>query len=607
MFTVMQSGDIYAIKSTYDPALIALIKNVPGRIWVPDGKYWSIPVPHLGFFLKQIQGTPYEKSMQLFSEEKINQNATIDSTNNIPDIDISDMDQYVKEGFSLYPHQLDFLRYAKAHGTDGFILADDMGLGKTCEVINYALYQRKKFKYKHCLIIVCVNSAKYSWQDDIWKHTNGQEYGYILGSRKKRNGQIRLMNTGPDKVTDIVSGHMFGKESEPELPYFIITNIEAIGRTKLGKHFTLEESLIKMIEAGELPMIAIDECHKNMSPKSTQGKVILDMKKQTGNRVQWIPMTGTPVKNKPTDVFTPLKLVNGHAFKSFYKWCEQFCIMGGYDGHEIMAYKNIPLLKDMLQGHMIRRLKTEVLDLPPKIYFTEFVENTPKQQELYEQIEDEIYSRKEEILESMNPLTAMLRLRQVNGSPELIDSNIKVDDNYPKKNAKLTRLLELIDDIVERGEKVVVFSNWAAPLRTIYQFVSKRYKTCCYVGSMKEADREKHKRVFQNNPEYKVMLGTISAMGVSITLTAATNVIFYDDCWTPADKEQCEDRCNRIGSTASLNVYTLMSKYTVDERVYQILEDKRSISNFIVDGKLDLKKNPQLFDFLLGREKGALK
>ena len=256
---------------------------------------------------------------------------------------------------------------------------------------------------------------------------------------------------------------------------------------------------------------------------------------------------------------------------------------------------------------MIRRLKTEVLDLPPKIYFTEFVENTPKQQELYDAIEDEIYSRKEEILESMNPLTAMLRLRQVNGSPELIDSNIKVDDNYPKKNAKLTRLMELIDDIVERGEKVVVFSNWAAPLRTIYQFVSKRYKTCCYVGSMKEADREKHKRVFQNNPEYKVMLGTIPAMGVSITLTAATNVIFYDDCWTPADKEQAEDRCNRIGSTAPLNVYTLMSKYTVDERVYQILEDKRSISNFIVDGKLDLKKNPQLFDFLLGREKGALK
>ena len=479
--------------------------------------------------------------------------------------------------------------------------------GKTLEIINYALYQRKKFGYKHCLIIACVNSAKYSWQEDIRKHTNGQEYGYILGSRKKRNGQIRLQNTGPDKVTDVVSGHMFGKESEPELPYFIITNIEAIGRTKLGKHFTLEESLIKMIEAGDLPMIAIDECHKNMSPKSTQGKVILDMKKQTENRVQWIPMTGTPVKNKPTDVFTPLKLVNGHAFKSFYKWCEQFCIMGGYDGHEIMAYKNIPLLKDMLQGHMIRRLKTEVLDLPPKIYFTEFVENTPKQQELYDAIEDEIYSRKEEILESMNPLTAMLRLRQVNGSPELIDSNIKVDDNYPKKNAKLTRLMELIDDIVERGEKVVVFSNWAAPLRTIYQFVSKRYKTCCYVGSMKEADREKHKRVFQNNPEYKVMLGTIPAMGVSITLTAATNVIFYDDCWTPADKEQAEDRCNRIGSTAPLNVYTLMSKYTVDERVYQILEDKRSISNFIVDGKLDLKKNPQLFDFLLGREKGALK
>ena len=99
------------------------------------------------------------------------------------------------------------------------------------------------------------------------------------------------------------------------------------------------------------------------------------------------------------------------------------------------------------------------------------------------------------------------------------------------------------------------------------------------------------------------MLGTIGAMGVSLTLTVATNVIFYDDCWTPADKEQAEDRSNRIGSTSPLNVYTLMAKDTIDERVRQILEQKRGIANFIVDNKLDLKANPKLFDFLLGREK----
>lgn len=605
MFYAIQENDVYILKFKYDPQLIAMVKNVPGRKWIPENKYWTIPKGHLGWLLNEIKGTAYEGALQIQSEEAINENASIDSTdiNLIPDADISDVDHYVKEGYKLYDHQLAFLKYAKSKGRNGFILADDMGCGKTLEVLNYAMYQRKIYDYKHCLIITCVNSAKYSWQEDIAKHTNGQEVGYILGTRMKRNGSLRFNTTGPDKVEDLVSGHMYGKEDAPELPYFLITNIEALGRTKVGRIFTLEEAIIKMINEGKLQMIAIDECHKNMSPQSTQGKVILDIKKRTEKAVQWIPMTGTPIKNKPTDVFTPLKLVDGHAFKSYYLWSREFCIFGGYGNHEILGYKNIPILKDMLQGNMIRRMKSEVLDLPPKIYYTEYVENTPRQQMLYEAIVEELYQQREEILSTLNPLTAMLRLRQVNGSPELVDDTIIVDDKYIACNAKLKRLMELVDDVIERNEKVIIFSNWIDPLRTIYKFLSKKYKTCCYTGSMNEVDREKHKRVFQNNPEYKVMLGTIGAMGVSITLTAATNVIFYDDCWTPADKTQAEDRAYRIGSTEPLKVYTLLSKDTVDERVYQILEDKRAISNYIVDGKLDLKKNPELFDFLLGRSK----
>ena len=119
---------------------------------------------------------------------------------------------------------------------------------------------------------------------------------------------------------------------------------------------------------------------------------------------------------------------------------------------------------------------------------------------------------------------------------------------------------------------------------------------------MSEADREKHRRVFVNNPDYPVMMGTIGAMGVSITLTVATNVIFYDDCWTPSDKEQAEDRAYRIGTTKSINVYTLIAKGTIDEYVYKILENKRAIAKYIVDGQLDLKKNPELFEFLLGKK-----
>ena len=313
-------------------------------------------------------------------------------------------------------------------------------------------------------------------------------------------------------------------------------------------------------------------------------------------------MTGTPIVNKPTDLYLPLKLVDGHSVKNYWLWCNHFCILGGYGDHEIVGYKNIPDLKQMLQKNMIRRLKSDVLDLPPKIYYNEFVENTVVQQNLYSKVRKNIIKDKEEIISSMNPIVQMLKLRQVNGNPELVDKNIIIDDKYVSKNAKLIRLLELIADIVNRDEKVVIFSNWVESLKTIYRFVASKYKTCCFTGSMDESAREKHKQMFISNPDYKIMLGTIGALGTNHTLTVANNVIFYDDPWNPATKSQAEDRVHRIGTNKSVNIYTLITKDTIDEVVNNILKDKQDISDYIVDNGLNIKNNPELFDKLLGND-----
>jgi len=601
MIHVIQNNDVYELTFKYDELLISYVKNVPGRTWLPDKKKWTIPKEHLGWFLNEIKGTVYENCVNIISDEHLNENATLDSTSEsqIPNIDISDIDQYVMEGGSLYKHQIDFLKYAKSRNSAGFILADEMGLGKTLEVINYALYQKKVHGYKHCLIICCVNSAKYSWKEDIEKHTKGAESAYILGTRKKRNGGIRYGTSGADKTQDLISGHMYSDPSEPELPFFLITNIESL-RTRSGKQYTLVAEIVKMTWKKEMPLIALDEIHKNMSPKSTQGKMVLKIKQMTGSAIEWIPMTGTPIVNKPTDVFTPLKLIGVHSVKSYWEWCKLFVIYGGYGDHEIMGYKNIPQLKQMLQNNMLRRLKKDVLDLPDKIHHNIYVENTPTQAQLYASLQTEIYENKESILGSMNPLASFLRLRQVNGSPELVDKSIVVDDKYLSKNAKLAELMRLLEDIIERDEKVVIFSNWVEPLKTLYRFVAAKYKTTCFTGTMSEEDRQKHKRVFLNNPDYKIMLGTIGALGVNHTLTVATNVIFYDEPWTPGDKIQAEDRCHRIGSKYPLNIYTLLTVNTVDDTVHKRIGDKADISGYIVDGKLDLRNNPELFEKLLG-------
>lgn len=603
MINVVQNNDRYEISFPYDPGIVYLVKNVPGRRWNPAEKIWTIPLDRLGFLINEFKGTVYESIVHIVSDEDLNVNETLDATTEIPEIDISKIPFYVKTGSSPYQHQLDFMKWAidrqQRGNTSGFLLCDDQGLGKSLETINLALYNRKQYNYKHCLIVCCINSSKYNWQKDIQDHTNGQEHGYILGSRLRRNGTVRCDTGGQEKLHDIQSGHMYGDASQPELPYFLIVNIEAF-RYKIGKFYPFSDIIAEKIAAGDINMIAIDEVHKNTSPGSKQGQQILRIKKSTGRKAMWIPLTGTPITSKPTDVFLPLKLIDGHGFSSFYKWCNEFCVYGGFGGYEIIGYKNIPRLKQMLQYNMLRRMKQDVLDLPPKIRYTEYVENTSYQNRLYQSVVAELLNSRSDILSSLNPMTKFLRLRQVNGSPELVDLSLSVDDpDYIKKNAKLQRLLELLEDNVERGEKTVVFSNWVEPLRTLYKFVSQRYKTCVFTGTMSTEDREKHKQVFMTNPEYKVLLGTIGAAGTSQTFTAAKNLIFYDSPWNPSDKEQAEDRIYRIGTTSSVNIVTLITKDTVDDRVNEILETKDSIVKYIVDNKLDLKKNPRLFDILL--------
>lgn len=603
MVSIQQNGEVYEIRFKYDLALIDIIRNVPGRRWVPNSKIWTIPKDMLGFLLNEARGTPYESVFQIQSDEHLNENATIDATEVIPYVDISQIKFHVKEGFKPYDHQLDFMKYAldrdKKGYRSGFILGDDPGLGKTLEVANLAIYRHNDTnrQYKHCLIVCCINTSKYNWYEDIVEHTNGEYEPYMLGSRMKRNGKSDIRGS-KEKFEDLVTGHMYGDKACPELPYFLIINIEAI-RYKVGKKYPITEQIVRMVNDGQLQMIAIDEIHKNASPKSTQGKQLLEIKKATGTRVEWIPMTGTPITKSPLDAFTPLKLVDGHGYSSFYMWSNQFCVFGGYGGHDVLGYKNIPRLKNLLQSNMLRRRKDDVLNLPPKIHITEYVENTLFQQKLYHKVTDELCKERGIITASMNPMSRFLRLRQVNGSPELVDLKVKAEDkDYLSKNAKLVRLMELLEQTAGRGEKTIIFSNWVEPLRTIYKYVSKKYKTCCFTGTMDDAAKQMHKRVFINNPEYTVLLGTIGAMGTSHTFTVAKNVIFYDEPWNPSDKEQAEDRAHRIGTDHSLNIYTIITRNTVDDKVHDILYRKKGISSYIVDNKLDLKNHPELFDIL---------
>jgi SWI/SNF-related matrix-associated actin-dependent regulator 1 of chromatin subfamily A len=132
----------------------------------------------------------------------------------------------------------------------------------------------------------------------------------------------------------------------------------------------------------------------------------------------------------------------------------------------------------------------------------------------------------------------------------------------------------------------------------VYNRLSKNYKGVVITGETHDAERQINVNRFQYQPECKFILGTIGAMGTGLTLTAGTVVVFLDEPWTMANKQQAIDRCHRIGTNSNITIYTIMCKNTIDERIHEIVEKKGAISDAIIDGKIVGNKT-ELLNFLL--------
>lgn len=462
-----------------------------------------------------------------------------------------------------YNHQVECFKYGLEH--DRFLLGDEMGLGKTKQVIDIAVAKKAQKGYKHCLIICGVNGLKWNWRNEVTTHSN--ETGYILGTRGNKIG------SNQDKYNDVVN--LVANDS-----YFIITNVESL-RDEL-----ILDALVQAINCGLIGMIAFDECHKCKNPSTQQGKAILKLQAET-----MIAMTGTPLMNVPQDLYIILKWL-GFEKHSFYSFKNHHCIMGGYGGYEIIGYKNLDELQERLNEIMLRRLKKDILDLPEKTYIDEYVDLTPKQAVIYKEVKSELKAHIDELAISNNPLAQLIRLRQATGYTGILSSQVA-------ESAKLDRMEELVEEAVQSGKKVVIFSNWTQMTDAIYErLAGKNYGVSVITGETADDKRQNIVDLFQTSDFCKVLIGTAGAMGTGLTLTAGTVEIFVDEPWNMALKEQCVDRCHRIGQNSNLTIYTLMCKDTIDERIHQIVEKKGKMADALVDGKIDMNKK-ELLQFLL--------
>ena len=549
----------------YDPNLVSIVKDLGTRVYIPEDKSWEIPDSVVPSLLNRLMDYDVTLTGTMHHEEKMK-------------IDLPD-------GFSFttkpYQHQIEGVMYGLEH--DSFLLGDDQGLGKTKQIIDIALCRKAKEGMKHCLIICGINGTKYNWADEVKIHSS--EDAWVLGTRYTKRSPIKMIEGGTkEKLEDL---------NNIPSQFFWITNIETLrgayykdGKGKNAKlRFPIAERIQELINQGIIGMVAFDEAHKAKNPDSKQGKALLSIKSPYS-----IPMSGTFLLNNPLDLYLPLAW-SGFETHSFYQYKNHFCVMGGFGGKEVVGYKNLDELRSTISKVMLRRTKGDVLDLPPKVHVNEYVEMTPEQKKLYKEVREQIKENIDKIKLRIDPLSEMLRLRQVTGYPGVLSTTIT-------ESAKMDRLEEIVEEVANVNEKCIVYSEWSA-MTNIMRNKLKRFNPAYVTGEVKPEDRISEKDRFQNDPDCKVIIGTIGALGTGFTLTAASTVIFLDEPWNRGIKDQAEDRAHRIGTRGTVRIVTLITKDSVDEGVYNLVQKKGKMADLLIDGKVNGQDVGTALEYLL--------
>lgn len=522
--------NIFVSFSEAKPDLVDKLRSLPARRYDSKTQQWEVPISKLNTLL------------HMFKEQRIDIHF---SNTNTSQSSIPSNYTFKTKPFE---HQIVGIEYGLNHTS--WILGDEMGLGKSKSTIDLACIRKLRGEVKHCLIVCGVNTLKYNWEQEIRTHSN--ESYYILGTRFRKNGNS-FMGTTQDKIEDIKTRQEF----------FLITN---------GETFVSDEFTAALRNRDDIDMFVVDECHKMNNAQCKRGK---NFQKTADVSTYKIALTGTPILNSPLDAYAILKWLgieksNYTTFKSFY------CEFGGFGHTELRGYKNLGVLRKSLEHCMLRRLKEEVLDLPEKIYQVEYLDMSSKQAEIYKEAREWVLQNIDLISTYPNPLSQLLRLRQATGYTGVLSSTVQ-------ESCKFDRIEEMLEDITSSGKKALIFSNWTSITDPLVARLT-RYSPAVITGNTPPNIRQQETTRFQTDPECKVCVGTIGAMGTGITLTAASTVIFCDLPWHQGAKQQAEDRAHRIGSTGTVNVIYLCCKGTIDERIQQIVDDKGGMASMLVDG-----------------------
>lgn len=431
----------------------------------------------------------------------------------------------------------------------GGILADDMGLGKTVQTL--AFFQHLKNNDPEArFLVVCPTTLMYNWEKEIQKFTPGLRH-YI------HHGPRRTAHSTPFGVHDII--------------------ITTYGTMR---------SDIKLLREFRFEYVALDESQAIKNPQSQVAKAALLL--NSGNR---IALSGTPVQNNTFDLYAQMNFLNPGMLGSREFFMNEFATpIDKFQEDEVKQQ-----LRKLIYPFLLRRTKEQVAkDLPEKTETILYCEMGHDQRRIYDAYRN---SYKDQILglidekgierSQMHILQGLTKLRQICDSPAILNEAEKFG-NHSIKLEELTR--EITENVGHH--KALVFSQFLGMLALIRHSLEKAGIPYVYFdGSTSSTDREKAIEEFQSNDECRVFLISLKAGGIGLNLTAADYVYIVDPWWNPAVEQQAIDRTHRIGQTKNIFAYRLICKDSIEEKMLQLQERKRSLAqDLVTDDSAFLKR-----------------
>jgi SWI/SNF-related matrix-associated actin-dependent regulator 1 of chromatin subfamily A len=328
-----------------------------------------------------------------------------------------------------------------------------------------------------------------------------------------------------------------------------------------------DESLILM---SKFDLVIIDEAHYIKNAQAQRTKLINDITKSVDRL--WL-LTGTPMTSRPIDYFNLLSLIDSPVAKNWMAYVIRYCAgfqfkVGPRKIWNVQGASNLEELRDRTVGLTLRRLKENVLDLPDKIITPVYLRLKSK---MYEEVMGDYYNWYEKNPdESKNLSLQFTKLTQVR--------QVIADE-------KVNHTIELAENIIEQGKKVIIFCNFTNSLEKICEHFGK--SAVRLDGSMSKTQRQDSVDRFQEDDKVKVFVGNIKAAGVGITLTAAEAVIMNDLSFLPSDHSQSEDRAYRYGQKNNVLVYYPIFENTIEGIIYDILNNKKKIIGTVMGDTQD--------------------